>query len=227
MPPEPPTPERRAADSLPSASLLAFVGGSLDAFLYLQHGKVFAGAMTGNSVLAGIAFLSHDHAAIVSHLLPIAGFLVGVWIAKVLDHRLRHGVLIGLAAEISGLALASLLPPRFPDDIFVPVISVLAAYQITSFRSVDEYSYNSTFITGNLRTMMDGLYSALDPAHRRQALRKSRDLATIIASFILGAIAGTVLAPHAHNKTLWLSDSALLLVLGITLYRSRRNAPLS
>jgi len=85
--PAKPTPERRVADSLPSASLLAFTGGSLDAFLYLEHGKVFAGAMTGNTVLAGIALLSHDHTDAIRHILPIVAFLIGVWIAKLLDDR--------------------------------------------------------------------------------------------------------------------------------------------
>jgi uncharacterized membrane protein YoaK (UPF0700 family) len=51
--PLPPSPERRAADSLPSAVLLAFTGGSLDAFIYINHGHVFAAAMTGNAVLFG------------------------------------------------------------------------------------------------------------------------------------------------------------------------------
>jgi uncharacterized membrane protein YoaK (UPF0700 family) len=221
--PTKPTPERSAADSLLSASLLAFTGGSLDAFLYLQHGKVFAGAMTGNAVLTGIAILSHDHTDVVRHILPIIAFLLGVWVARLIDGRLRHGVVIGLAAEISGLTLASFLPRNFPENLFVPLIALLAAYQITSFRSADTFSYNSTFITGNLRTMMDGLYDALDPAKRPQALRQARDLATIVSCFIGGAVAGATLAPHAHNHTLWLSESTLLLVLLIALDRNRQS----
>jgi uncharacterized membrane protein YoaK (UPF0700 family) len=219
-----PTPERRAADSLPSAALLAFTGGSLDAFLYLEHGKVFAGAMTGNGVLTGIAVLGHNWAEFTRHALPIVAFIVGFWIAKFLDTRVRHGILIGLAAEILGLTAASFLPIGFPDNLFIPFICLLAAYQITTFRSVDEYSYNSTFMTGNLRTMLDGLYAAFDPAKRSQALRQARDLALVVSSFILGAVAGGVLAPRAHNHTLWLPITALFLVLCLALYRLRSDS---
>ena len=221
MPTEP-TPERRVADSLPSASLLAFTGGSLDAFLYLEHGKVFAGAMTGNAVLTGIAVLSHDRTDFTRHILPIIAFLIGVWIAKLLDNRLRHGVIIGLTAEIIGLTIASFLPRGFPENLFVSFIALLVAYQITTFRSVDQYSYNSTFITGNLRTIVDGLYAAFDPAKRPDALRQSRDLGVVVASFILGAVAGAILAPRGHNHTLWLSTVALLTVLIVALCRTRR-----
>ena len=60
--------EKRVADSLTSGMLLAFVGGSLDAFLYLNHGHVFAGAMTGNAVLCGIALLSGNKGNAVHHV---------------------------------------------------------------------------------------------------------------------------------------------------------------
>ncbi len=220
--PAKPTPERRVGDSLPSASLLAFTGGSLDAFLYLEHGKVFAGAMTGNTVLAGIALLSHDHTDAIRHILPIVAFLIGVWIAKLLDDHLYHGVIIGLTAEILGLLIASFLPPGFPENLYVSFIALLVAYQITTFRSVDRYSYNSTFITGNLRTLIDGLYVALDPARRPDAMRQSRDLGIVVTCFIFGAVAGAILAPRGHNHTLWLSAATLLIVLGLAIRRARR-----
>ena len=56
--------------------LLAFAGGTLDAFLYLVHGKVFAGAMTGNAVLCGIAILGRNGPDILHDALPIAAALL-------------------------------------------------------------------------------------------------------------------------------------------------------
>jgi hypothetical protein len=46
--------EHNVVDSLSAGALFAFTGGSLDAFLYLNHGHVFAGVMTGNAVLWGV-----------------------------------------------------------------------------------------------------------------------------------------------------------------------------
>lgn len=206
--------ERRAAGSLTSAILLALTGGSLDAFIYLNHGHVFAAAMTGNSVLLGVAILHHDYAQAGLHLAPIFGFVLGIFFANLLNSRLKHhAVTIGLLCEITALFIASFLPGRFPDFAFVPIIAIVAAYQITSFRTADTYSYNSTFITGNLRTAVDGLYDALHPAKRKAGLRKFRELSLIILGFLFGATAGAVLSPRLYNHTLWVIDLPLIAVL--------------
>ena len=213
-PPKPVDPERRAASTIFSACVLAFAGGSLDAFLYLNHDKVFAGAMTGNAVLAGIALLSHDHYEALHHLLPLVGFVLGVWGARELDcHVGRHAVLIGLSTEIAVLFVASWLPLTFPDNLFIFVVTIVCAYQVASFRTVDKYTYNSTFITGNLRQAISALHTAAHEGRRSEAIGEFRDLGGIIVCFVLGAVCGAVLAPHAGNRTLWLPLAALVVIL--------------
>ncbi len=215
--------EQKVVDSLLSGMLLAFVGGSLDAFLYLNHGHVFAGAMTGNAVLCGIAILSRNGTNALHHALPILGFIAGVWLAEALQGTLRHhAVTLGLTIEIAGLLIASFLPGSFPDLIFVPLIALVAAYQIGSFRKLDQYSYNSTFITGDLRSAVVGLYRALKPEERSEGLRQARDIGLVILCFVAGASLGASLAPHWANHTLWLPVAILLLVLVRTLWLSGR-----
>ena len=222
-PGQPPTPELRSADSLPSAILLAFTGGGLDAFTYLNHGKVFAGAMTGDTVLLSIAVLHGRAHQVLHYIVPLLAFFAGNVGSKVLEgHLKRHAVTIGLLAEIVVLFVFSWMPGSFPDMIFLPVIVMAAAYQGASFRSVDAYPYNSTFITGNIRTAADGFYDAFDPEHRRNGLRKFRDLSSIGAGFLAGAIAGAVLAPRWYNHTLWLLELPLIVVLALALRRSAK-----
>jgi uncharacterized membrane protein YoaK (UPF0700 family) len=211
--------EHQIAGSFLAAVLLAITGGALDAFIYLNHGHVFAAAMTGNGVLLGVAILHHDYAQALRHLLPIFGFITGIFFANVLDKSLKHhAVTVGLVCEISALFGASLLSAHFPDLAFVPIIAIVAAYQITSFRQVDTYAYNSTFITSNLRTAVDGLYDALTPAKRKAGLRKFRELSCIILAFLAGATAGAILSPRLDNHTLWLINLPLIAVLILTLY---------
>jgi len=217
-----PDAERRTVGALPSAILLAITGGALDAFIYLNHGHVFAAAMTGNGVLLGVSILHHDYAQAVRHLLPIFGFITGVFFAHILDKALKHhAVTVGLVCEISALFIASFLPGRFPDLAFVPIIAIVAAYQVASFRKADNYAYNSTFMTGNLRTAVDGLYDALQPATRKAGLRKFRELSFIVLAFLLGATAGAILSPRLYNHTLWLIDLPLVIVLILTLRRAQ------
>jgi uncharacterized membrane protein YoaK (UPF0700 family) len=224
--PEPKVPERRVADSLPSAILLAFTGGSLDAFVYLNHGHVFAAAMTGNGVLFGIAILHRDLSQAIRHVLPILAFLLGAFAAKSLDNHLKQrAVTVGLLCEIAILFAVSWLPGSFPDLAFVPLIAVVAAYQITSFRTAEHYAYNSTFMTGNLRTAVDGLYayfSASTVQDRQAGLRQFHALSLLVAAFMSGAIAGALLAPRLLNRTLWIIELPLVAVLVLVLKRSRR-----
>jgi uncharacterized membrane protein YoaK (UPF0700 family) len=223
--PLPPTlkqqdPEHRIARSLLAASLLAVTGGGLDAFVYLNHGQVFAAAMTGNTVLLGIAVLSHNTRDVFRHLIPLIAFFAGVWGAELLvSHFKRHAVTVGLLCELFTLFAASWLPRSFPDIYFVPIIAFAAAYQVASFRTVDTYAYNSTFVTGNLRTAVDGLHATLNPKTRAAGLKKFFELATIIASFLAGALLGAVLAPRFANHTLWFLELPLVVVFVLALSR--------
>jgi uncharacterized membrane protein YoaK (UPF0700 family) len=216
-------PEHRAIGSFPSAILLALTGGSLDAFVYVNHGHVFAASMTGNGVLLGVSILHHDYLQAFHHLVPIFGFITGVFLSHLLDKTLKHHtVTVGLVCEISTLFIASFLPGRFPDPAFVLLIAIVAAYQVASFRTSDSFAYNSTFLTGNLRTAVDGLYDALQPATRKAGLRKFRELSAIVLAFLAGATTGAILSPHLYNHTLWLINLPLIAVLILTLRRARQ-----
>ena len=203
-----------SSNSLLSASLLALTGGLLDAFVYLNHGHVFASAMTGNGVLFGVALLQHDHHQALRHIVPAFAFLAGVATSKLLENTLGpRAVPVGLLLEILTLFAASWLPGSFPKMAFTAIIAFVASYQVSSFRKVDSFAYNSTFITGNLRTAADGLNEALSPSTRVEGLCKFRDLTLIVLAFLLGAILGAMLAPRFLNHTLWFALPALALVL--------------
>jgi uncharacterized membrane protein YoaK (UPF0700 family) len=201
--------------------VLAAVGGLLDAFVYLNHGKVFAGAMTGNAVLCGIAVISHNSSRLLHNAMPIFGFLCGLWAAERVEGWLRHhAATVALGAEATGLLIASFLPGSFPDAAFVFAVSLLTAFQIASFRKVDQYSYNSTFITSDLRTIVIGLYEALDPQNRSKGLRQAREIGLVVLAFIAGAVVAAGTAPRLGNHTLWLACIGLIAVLANALRRS-------
>lgn len=172
--------------------------------------------------MLGVTVLHHNWMQAVRHLLPIFGFIAGVFAAKLLDKTLGdHAVTVGLLCEIVALFAASWLPGSFPDMAFVPLIAVVAAYQVASFRTADTYAYNSTFMTGNLRTAMDGLYESLDPSTRAAGRRKFREMSAVVFCFMLGAAAGAIVSPRLYNHTLWLIDLPLLAVLALVLRRRR------
>ena len=204
-------------DSLASAILLALTGGLIDAFVYLNHGHVFANAMTGNGVLFGIALLSRDPLQALRHVVPAIAFLFGVTSSKLLQSTLgARAVTAGLLFELVSLFLASWLPPAFPQMAFTALIAFVASYQVSSFRLVNTVTYSSTFISGNLRTLGDGLFEAFFTTSSKSRLtgrRKCRDLSLVTLSFLLGAIVGAFLAPRFSNHTLWFALPPLSVVL--------------
>ena len=77
-------------------------------------------------------------------------------------------------------------------------------------------------MTGNLRTAVDGLYDALNPATRKAGLRKFGELSCIVLAFLTGATIGAILSPHLYNHTLWLITLPLVAVLILALRRSSK-----
>lgn len=211
--------------ALPEAVLLAAIGGLLDAIVYLNDGHVFANAMTGNIVFLGIAILGRNWDKIIPRLIPLVGFFAGVTTSKHLRTRLRiHPVLFGLGLEIVTIFVLGWLPRSFPQMAFTGIIAYVAAFQVASFRRVDRFAYNSTFLTGNLRDVAEGLYDGLAPYStlemRERGCTQARDLGLICLCFLVGAILGAWAAPRLGNHSLWLAEP-LLLTVAVNVFRNR------
>jgi len=209
-------------DRLFSASLLATTGGLLDAVVYTLHGHVFANAMTGNVILLGISAFSQDWLQAVRHLVPICCFIAGVVASRYLRILPQFYASIAvLVLEMVVLFAAGLLSPSFPQMAFTAIIAFTSAFQVSTFRQVGRFAYNSTFLTGNLRTASEAFVNQFlerDSELRHSEAAKARKLFFICGFFLVGAIAGAWGAPHLGNKTLWLAEPLLLVALGRVLY---------
>lgn len=209
-------------DRLLSASLLAATGGLLDALVYTLHGHVFANAMTGNVILLGISAFSRDWMQALRHLVPIFFFILGVAASRLLRLLSQfYASLAVLALEMVVLFAAGLLPLSFPEMTFTAIISFTSAFQVSTFRQVGRFAYNSTFITGNLRTAAEAfvnqfLESGREVRHSEAA--KARKLFFICGFFLVGAMGGAWGAPHLGNKTLWLAEPLLMITVARVLY---------
>jgi uncharacterized membrane protein YoaK (UPF0700 family) len=204
-------------NSLADAMLLAATGGLLDAVVYLLHGHVFATAMTGNLIFLGITVITQDWNEIIPHLVPIAGFLAGVLTSKHLRTALGiRSLFLSLMLEIATIFFLGWLPGSFPQMAFTAIIAYVAAVQVASFRRVDSFAFNSTFATGNLRDVAEGLYDALrptaSPETRKKGYGEARDLGLICLCFLTGAVLGAWAAPRFHNYSLWFAEPLLLAV---------------
>src|SRR5580704_8631018 len=151
---------RQRVGTLVISAMLASAGGFLDGFMYVGHGHVFANSMTGNVVLLGINCLSGSWQTGFRHLVAILSFLAGVCVSQVMLLRAKRRDVSApysavLALEIGVLLALSLLPATTADMLFTTSIAFAASVQVQTFRDVNGQTYNSTFTTGNLRTLAD------------------------------------------------------------------------
>jgi uncharacterized membrane protein YoaK (UPF0700 family) len=203
--------------ALSSALLLAATGGLLDAIVFLNHGHVFANNMTGNLIFLGIALSTRNWDSIIPHVVPIVGFFLGVLTSKYLRTSLGgRCAAIALGVEIVTIFALGWLSPASPSMIFTSLIAYVAAVQVASFRHVEAFSYNSTFMTGNLRDVAEGLYD-LAPLSRpktdNQGRAKAIDFGLIVFCFLLGAAVGAWAAPRFGNHSLWLAELPLIALI--------------
>ncbi len=215
---------RKRVGTLDVGALLAWGGGFLDGFTYVGHGHVFANAMTGIVVLLGISCFSRSWSTAPRLLPAILAFVVGVSVSQAMQLRSKrrdvsapYPAVLGL--EIGVLLVLSLLPATTADILFTTSIAFAASVQVQTFREVNGYSYNSTFTTGNLRTLSEAAFTWLFEGCNQAAGRVVRDFSAVCAAFLVGATAGGYSAQALGNRALW-CDIVLLALVAIRV-RSR------
>jgi uncharacterized membrane protein YoaK (UPF0700 family) len=216
------------ATDIASAILLACTGGITDSIVYLDHGHVFANAMTGNVIFLGIAIMQGRWAQSVRHIVPIVCFLLGVIGARVIRTApVRRSALLVLLLEIAGFFIVGLLPVTFPQLAFTAIVAFVSAFQVATFRRVGRFTYNSTFVTGNLRMVAEGIFDRFfpsDPDLRAKGHAQAWKLGLICASFFVGALIGAFVAPRYPAHAILFAEP-LLIVTAILVLRSPTPAP--
>jgi uncharacterized membrane protein YoaK (UPF0700 family) len=206
---------KQRVGTLGISALLAAAGGFLDGFTYVGHGHVFANAMTGNVVLLGINCLSGSWRTGLKHLPAILCFLAGIWVAQAMQlYAGRYRYLAVLILEVCVLLVLSLLPGTTADILFTTSIAFAASVQVQTFREVNGQAFNSTFTTGNLRTLAEAAFTWVFEGHSETAARIVGDFSVICTAFLVGATAGGYSTQAFGNCALWF-DIILLAVIAV------------
>ncbi len=208
------------SESVELGILLAIVGGFLDAYTFIGRGGVFANAQTGNVVLMGIEAATGEWGKAVLHAVPVLAFVVGVVVAETIKKpsmRLfvpdaERAVLI---LEIAVLFFIGFIPYTSPNIIVTVAISFVSAVQVSSFRKLVGSQYNTTMITGNLRSAIHEIYAAVTKKDSESALQAVR-FTTINLSFLTGAILGGLLTSFIGVKAVWIA--VIVLICSVILF---------
>lgn len=184
------------SETMLSGGILAIVGGYLDVYTYLARGGVFANAQTGNIVLLGVNLAEGNWLKVLSYLLPIIAFALGILLAlgirrRFYGGRLLHWRQITIAIETLALVAVAFLPAGELDIVANTLVSFVCSVQVQSFRKISGNTLATTMCTGNLRSAVDYLYRYRQ-LKDRALLKKGLQYLAIILFFIVGAIIGSV-----------------------------------
>lgn len=192
--------------------VLAIVAGYADAVGFLTFGA-FAGAMTGNTVLLGIALAEMDFGAAGQSALIIAVFLLGVAASAILDRRLPLAAIFGI--EAAAIAAAALIAPV----LAAPVLAFAMGLQNATMTRFAGASLNTVVLTGNLQKMMQGFLGRFGKATRPPG--SDAGASTVIAGLWIAYLAGVVAGALADR---WIDLPLLPVVLLLPLALVRRPA---
>ena len=209
------TPKHPALISIRLSLVLAIIGGYLDASTFIDRGKVFANAQTGNIVLLGVNIANGKLYNALLYFLPILAFVLGVLVSHYIkDIFTNNAEKIIIILEIIILLILSIIPVELPDTFVNIIISFIASVQVYTFRKLLDYPYCSTMCTGNLRSASDALFTYFKTKDKTQ-LRKLSAYILIIIFFIIGAILSAFFTINYGVKSLIICVILLFISLGL------------
>ena len=157
-------------------ALLALAAGCVDAVSFLALGRVLTAAMTGNTLLLGIAAGQADAAAALRALTALAGFLAGAVLGAAIVERGPRTVVwspevtVALALELVILIALALAWPVAGDVRLLIIAAGLAmGIQSAAALRIGVPGVATTYVTGTLMSLSARLVRWLRTA--RQPLR--------------------------------------------------------
>ena len=167
------------------ASVLSIVAGYADTLGYLNFGA-FAGLMTGNTVLLGIALVAGEPWRALHNFLIIAAFLSGVC-SSVLLRRAGFGLARLLALEALALVAAAFLPVAAA----APALAFGMGLQNAAATRFAGATLNTVFLTGDLQKLMQALVNRLAGTREPTGSASLGVLPLVYAGYLAGVLLGT------------------------------------
>ncbi len=185
------TRETSSDNTVWQACLLAIVAGFADAVGFLAF-NAFAGAMTGNTVLLGIALATDKLAQAAQSAAIIVAFLVGVAASAVLRRSVSLAAI--LVIEMAAIVVAALVMP----PVAAAVLAFAMGLQNAAMTRFAGTSLNTVFLTGNLQKLVETLLRR----DGRPARPMSEGVAVALLSRLwLAYLVGVVLGAVAWKVT--------------------------
>ena len=200
-------------ETLQIASLLAFIGGYVEAYTWIVH-RVFANAQSANLVFLWVYMTGGEWEKAVRYIPPLLAFVVGVVLACWLRWALpQRSARISNMIEIAFLFMVGIVHNRLPEVAGTLGLSLVAAFQTVSFPRVEGWSYNSVMVTSNFRQTIEGLFAGFAGSTEPRPFRRSYIFGMVCIAFGSGAAVGALVTELKRTHSLAIPVLLLVIVL--------------
>ena len=209
----------------PGLLLLSVVAGTMDSLSFLKLGHVFTSAMSGNTILFGLA-LGQGHLSAAAHsIAAFLGYVAGVAVAAAVFRHAeavrRHGAFRVLAGETALLGAFALVwvaggAPHSAASLYVLILlaAVAMGLQGAAARHLNVPGVSTIVFTSTLTNIVTDCANAVAaPGPMRLAARTWRQIAAF-AAYLASAIVTGLAMGFALPAIAILPFAALLLVVG-------------
>ena len=211
----------QVSESIELGIILALSGGFMDAYSYLERGRVFANAQTGNMLLLGVSLSEGNFHLVVRYLFPVLAFAIGIALADVVRIKgiIRlHWRQISVLFQALILATVSFMPHDM-NLLANSLTSLACGIQVESFRKIHGNGIATTMCIGNLRSATQNLCSYFYTKEKGH-LEKGLLYYGIIFCFVIGAVIGNAFIKIFHEKAI-LCCSVMMFLAFILMFIDR------
>ena len=196
------------------ACLLTMCAGFSDAYTFIERGGTLTAGQTGNVVFLSVSLIGHEIADVEVKLATILAFMIGIFLMTVFQRFFSHSVwrLSTLVPMVLTTLVAGFLPKEVPNVYIVPFFGLSLGIVAISFGEVDGYTYNYSFMTGNLKKTMVA-YGNFVRDRKIEFFWESLFMTSLIGSFVGRAILSTFLIQYYGLRTIWFVSLVLTLFL--------------
>jgi len=182
------------AESMLFLTVVTFMGGFLDTYIYTVRSGFFPNGHTTNMAKVGIALAQGNWSTMFLTLLFPLSCVLGVVVSELVRTTVkdRDWRRMGLILEFLLLCGVAFVPAWVPDRAINAFGCFITAYQLCLFRKCEFGVHNTTICTGNLRSMAQFFFSALQDKTASSWMRFLK-YGSFLVTFILGSAASFLL----------------------------------
>ena len=205
----------QTSESITVGLFLALSGGFMDAYSYINRGKVFANAETGNIILMTLKICEGKFLESVNYLIPITSFAIGVAISEIIKRRkekidMIHWRQIPLLLEIFAFIVVAFLPQDM-NKIANSIISLVSGVQFSTFPKIRDVVIATTMCTGNLKSGTQNLYRGISTGDKL-SIEKGLYYYICILIFIVGTALGYFAVGLFNEKAILIAAVMLTMI---------------